>query len=167
MFARIRTFSLAALLSAAVATPGFAKPPWISIEYPVNPYDASLRGAYLVVHTFIHRSPFSLQLDGTAEGIVNGERRTIRLEFTEAGQTGVYTLRKLWPAEGVWTLVIRAGNGPGNVATAVVEIGADGEIAAVKVPTRRQGDATLAADVAMADIDRALLARASALARRD
>ncbi|HEV8264876.1 MAG TPA: hypothetical protein VGQ06_07980 [Gemmatimonadales bacterium] len=167
MLAPIRALSVAALFSAALATPAFAKPPWISIEYPVNPYDASLRGAYLVVHTFIHRSPMSLSLDGTAEGIVNGERRTIRLEFTAAAQPGVYALRQLWPAEGVWTLVIRAANGPGNVATALVEIGADGEIAAVKVPTRRQGDTALATDVAMADIDRALRARASALARRD
>lgn len=167
MFPRIRTLSLAALFSAALATPALAKPPWISIEYPVNPYDTSLRGAFLVVHTFIHRTPVALPLAGTAEGIVNGERRTIRLEFTETSGPGVYTLKQGWPREGVWTLVIRAGQAPGMVATGVVEIGADGEISSVRVPTRQEGNGTVAADVAMADIEKVLRARASALARRD
>jgi len=134
MFARIRTLSLAALFSAALATPALAKPPWISIEYPINPYDTSLRGAFLVVHTFIHRTPYALRLAGTAEGIVNGERRTIPLEFTATSQPGVYTLMQRWPREGLWTLVIRAGEAPGMVATAVVEVGADGELASVRVP---------------------------------
>lgn len=166
MSARIRTLSLAALFAAALATPALAKPPWISIEYPVNPYDTSLRGAFLVVHTFIHGTPVALPLAGTAEGIVNGERRSITLEFTATSRPGVYTLNERWPREGVWTLVIRAGRAPGMVATGVVEIGADGEIASVRVPTRREGSGTAAADVSMADIDRALRARAGALAVR-
>ncbi|HEV8305020.1 MAG TPA: hypothetical protein VGQ25_08675 [Gemmatimonadales bacterium] len=166
MFSRMRTLSLAALLAAALATPALAKPPWISIEYPVNPYDASLRGAFLVVHTFIHRTPVALPLAGTAEGIVNGERRTIPLEFTETAEPGVYVLNQRWPREGVWTLVIRAGQAPGMVATGVVEIGADGEIASVRVPTKPQGTGTIPTDVSIADIDKALRARAGALASR-
>ena len=166
MLTRIRTLSLAALFAAALATPALAKPPWISIEYPVNPYDASLRGAFLVVHTFIHGTPVALPLAGTAEGIVNGERRTIQLEFTATSRPGVSTLNERWPREGVWTLVIRAGRAPGMVATGVVEIGADGEIASVRVPTRREGSATAPADVSMAEIDKALRARAGALASR-
>ncbi|HYT84016.1 MAG TPA: hypothetical protein VEK86_11215, partial [Gemmatimonadales bacterium] len=61
--------------------------------------------------------------------------------------------------EGVWTLVIRAGQAPGMIATAVVEIGADGGIASVRVPTRQEGNGAVPADVSMADIDRALRAR--------
>jgi hypothetical protein len=159
MFTRIRTFSLATLLSAALVTPALAKPPWLSIEYPVNPYDASLRGAFLVVHTFIHGTPVALPLAGTAEGVVNGERRTIQLDFTDTSRPGVYTLRQGWPRDGVWTLVIHAGRAPGMVATAVVEIGADGGIVSVRVPTRPEGNGTVPAEVSMADIDRALRAR--------
>ncbi len=133
MVARIRTLVLAALFASALATPALAKPPWISIEYPINPYDASLRGAFVVVHTFIHRMPYALRLAGTAEGIVNGERRTIPLEFNATSQPGVYALMPRWPREGVWTLVIHAGEAPGMVATVVVEIGANGEISSVRV----------------------------------
>jgi hypothetical protein len=167
MSARLRTLGLAAVLSAAVATPALAKPPWISIEYPINPYDASLRGAFLVVHTFIHRTPYVVRLTGTAEGIVNGERRTIPLEFKETAQTAVYTLTQSWPREGVWTLVMRAGEAPGMVATAFVEIGADGEIASVRLPTRLDRGTPIAVNPSMDDIDKALRARAGALARRN
>lgn len=162
MFARIRALSLAALFTAALAAPAVASagPPWISIEYPVNPHDQSMRGAFLLVHVFHHSQPIVYAVEGTAEGIVNGERRSIKLEFTETSRTGVYALRRQWATEGVWTLVIKGG------ATAVVELGADGEVAAVKVPSRQDRGWTIPTDVSMDDIDKALRARAGALASR-
>ena len=160
MFARILALSVAALVSTA------AGPPWISIEYPVNPLDRSMRGAFLLVHTFHHATAIVYPVAGTAEGIVNGERRTIKLAFTNTSRTGVYGLRRQWPTEGVWTLVITMSRGHGDGATAVVELGADGEIASVRVPSRQEGEWTIPTDVSMADIDTALRARAGALARR-
>jgi len=158
MFASIHALALA--LVAIVAGP-----PWISIEYPVNPLDQSMRGAFLLVHVFHHATPIIYPVEGTAEGIVNGERRTIKLEFTNTSRTGVYGLRRMWPTEGVWTLVIRMSRGPEDGATAVVELGSDGEIASVRVPNRQEGRWTIPTDVSLADIDKALRARAGALAR--
>jgi len=159
--------ALAFLLAAAPAAPAaLVGPPWISIEYPVNPYDASMRGAFLLVHAFHHGTPVGIPIDGTAEGIVNGERRTVRLEFSETSRPGVYALKQMWPGQGVWTLVIRATQGPQDAATAVVELAADGQIASVKVPTARRGEWTVPAAVSMADVEAALQARAGALARR-
>src|SRR5258706_3232043 len=117
MFASIHALVLAALV---------AGPPWISIEHPVYPLDQSMRGAFLLVHTFHHSTPIVSPVEGTAEGIVNGERRTIKLEFTDTSRPGVYALRRLWPADGVWTLVIKMSSGEGDGATAVVELGSDG-----------------------------------------
>jgi hypothetical protein len=157
MFARIRTLSLAALFSAVLVAPApglRSGPPWISIEYPVNQLDASMRGAFLLVHVFHHATPIVRPIEGTAEGMVNGERRSITLEFTETSRTGVYGLTRTWPTEGVWTLVIKGG------ATAVVELGADGEIASVRVPSRQERGWTIPTDVSMTEIDRALRARA-------
>ena len=148
MFASIHALALTALLGLS------SGPPWISIEYPVNPHDQSMRGAFLLVHTFHHSTPIVYPVEGTAEGIVNGERRTIKLEFTETSRTGVYGLRRQWPTEGVWTLVIKGG------ATAVVELGADGAVASVRVPSREEGGWTIPTDVSVTEIDRALRARA-------
>ena len=162
MFASIHTLALAALVGLGLG------PPWISIEYPVNPLDQSMRGAFLLVHVFHHATPIIYPVEGTAEGIVNGERRTIKLEFTNTSRTGVYGLRRMWPTEGVWTLVITMSRGPEgrDGATAVVELGSDGEIASVRVPNRQERGWTIPTDVSIADIDKALRARAGALASR-
>jgi hypothetical protein len=157
MFASIHALVLAALV---------AGPPWISIEHPVNPLDQSMRGAFLLVHTFHHSTPIVSPVEGTAEGIANGERRTIKLEFTDTSRPGVYALRRMWPTDGVWTLVIKMSSGEGDGATAIVELGSDGEIASVKVPSRQERGWTIPTAVSIADIDKALRARAGALAIR-
>lgn len=151
----------------AVAAALVAGPPWISIEYPANPHDRANTGAMLYVHVFHHAQPIAYPLEGTAEGIVNGERRSIRLKFTQTARPAVYGLSRQWPTEGVWTLVIKTSTGDhASEATAVVELGADGDIASVRVPTRRQGEWTIPVDVSMDEVDRALRARATALASR-
>ena len=166
MLSRIRSFGLAAALAALVATPALAGPPWISIELPVNPYDQSMRGAFLLVHAFHHGTPVGYIVTGTAEGIVSGERRSIKLEFTETSREGVYALKRMWPADGVWTLVIKANQGPDDAATAVVELGPQGEVASVRVPMMQRGAWTVPAPVSLGDIDAALRARAAVLAQR-
>jgi len=163
MLSKIRTVSLIALASALLAVPAVAilvGPPWISIEYPVNPHDQTMRNAFLVVHCFHHSEPVACPMTGTAEGIVNGERRSIKLSFTETRRTGVYALARQWPSEGVWTLVIRGS------ATAVVDLAPDGQVASVRVPSRQQDGWTIPVDVSMSEIDQGLRTRASALAVR-
>jgi hypothetical protein len=161
-----RRLTLIALLAClGAARPALAGPPWISIELPANPYDAS-RGAFLLVHAYHHGTPVIDLISGTAEGIVNGERRTITLEFSSSGRDDVRALKKMWPDEGVWTLVITATQAPGETATAVVEIGPDGQVSSVRVPSRWVGDHVEPVSVARADIDSSLRARAGALARK-
>ena len=162
----IRSLAAAALF----ATTAFvsAGPPWISIEYPANPYDSASRGAVLLVHTFHHGAAIGYPVSGTAEGIVNGARRTVSLEFKPTSRPGVYALHKQWANDGVWTLVIAAtqGAGEGNTVSAVVELGADGRVASVNVPTQQRGGWTVPAAVAMGDVEASLRARAARLASR-
>jgi hypothetical protein len=168
MKTRIRSLALAALAIALTTTPALAGPPWISIELPADPYDAATRGAFLVVRAFHCATPASQRVTGTAEGIVNGERQTIALEFSETGREGVYALKRTWPEQGTWTLVLQAHQGPTNAATAVLELGPDGAVTSIRVPTMiRQGwNVPVPAPVAMSEIEAGLRARASALARR-
>jgi len=166
MFSRMRSFGVATVLSALLAAPALAGPPWISIELPANPYDQATRGAFLLVHAFHHGQPVGYLLTGTAEGIVNGERRSIKLEFSETTRDGVYALKRMWPTDGVWTLVIKANQGPDDAATAVIELGAQGEVASIRVPVMQRGQWTVPAPVSLGEIDAALKARAAQLARR-
>lgn len=150
------------------ATMAFMGPPWISIETPPNPYDSGSRGAYLLVHAFHHGTPVNAPVSGTAEGIVDGARRTVALEFGTTTRPGVYALRKQWPDKGTWTLVLAVtqGDGEGNTVKAIVEIGSTGDVASVVVPTRLQGIHRVPAPVNMADVEAALRARAGRMASR-
>ncbi len=132
--------ALATLLSAASPAPAAGKsPPWLSIESPPNPFDISTKNAFLVVRAFPDGGATSMPITGIAHGLVNGQRQTLPLRF-ERLRAGGFALAKQWPSEGVWTLVINVnGKGDGEVATALVEIGAAGEIVSVRVPTRQEG----------------------------
>lgn len=132
-----RALALAALAVCLAPRPAHAGPPWISIEVPANPLDPTSRGALLLVHAFHHGTPMAFPVSGTAEGVVDGRRRTVKLEFTPTSRTGVYALRYDPPREGSWILVIRVTQGTAT-ATALVRI-ADGAVASVKVPTVDRG----------------------------
>jgi len=150
----------ASSFALAAASPIFG-PPWISIETPPNPFDATSRGAFLVVHTYHHGDIVGSGVTGSAEGVVSGARRTIPLVFDTTTRRGAYALRKQWPKEGTWMLVINTG-GRAQGVTALVDISSEGEVAAVRVPTRRSADGwDLPQQVTAGDIDEALHTRAS------
>jgi hypothetical protein len=126
--------TLLAMISATAAfvTPLHLKwPPWLSIESPVNPFDPSTRGAVLLAHASFREGRAQLSdLGGTAEGILNGARRSITLHFDTTGRPNVFALRRQWPAEGTWLLRIAL-----KQTTAIVTLDRNGSVASVRVPT--------------------------------
>ena len=116
----------AILSSLAFTSPATVGPPWISLEMPANPMDATTRGAALVIRTFHHEYPAGIAVTGTAEGLVNGERRSLDLEFRVTSNGGVYALDPQWPAEGHWILNITTG-AHADVSL-VVELGPEGGV---------------------------------------
>jgi len=118
-----------AALSLTIAIPKW--PPWLSIESPVNPYDPSARGALLLVHATFREGPSQLSdISGSAEGIVNGARRSVPLRFETTSRPDVYSLKRQWPAEGRWVLRIALRS-----TTAVVTLDSQGNVASTQVPT--------------------------------
>lgn len=161
-----QSLSLAALalltLTISAAVPATLGPPWISIEYPPSPYDATTRDAFLLVHTFHHGTPIVAPVTGKAEGIVSGERRSVALKFGGTSRTGVYALNKQWPSEGTWVLFITGSQGPNDDVTAVVELAANGQVASVRVPTERRGSWNVPADVSTSERESIVRARFAA-----
>jgi hypothetical protein len=155
-----RMAAIAAASVALIAAAPSLSPPWISIETPPNPYDPAVRGAFLVVHTFHHGESTAAGVRGTAEGIVGGARRSIPLTFDTTSRRGSYALRKQWPADGLWMLVINSG-GQTEGVTALVDIAPDGDVARVQVPTYRSGQWDLPRQVTTRDVDAALEARST------
>lgn len=161
---RLMSLAAAVTLIAATASPALAGPPWLSIEFPANPMNKSAQGAYLLVHTFHHEQAASFVVEARAEGLVNGQRKTLPLTLERTDRDGVYALKQSWPETGDWVIVITGAPGEGSV-TALVSI-ADGNIRGIRVPTKKveNGRWTVPLQVTQADIEaelRSLVALAS------
>jgi hypothetical protein len=130
----LRSLVLAAALST-LATPAFAGPPWISAEFPANPHETSTRGAFMLVHTYHHGTPTEFPLTGTAEGLVNGRRQTMRLEIVATSKPGVYAVRFKPQGNGAWVLAFNLGEDR-NSAGMLVAVGKDGQPTTAHVPSR-------------------------------
>jgi hypothetical protein len=146
------------MLSAATrdATSMFGGP-WISIEAPANPYDQAMRGSLMLVHTFHHGTKVDMPLVGKAEGLVDGQRRSVALTLAKGSQAGTHGVRNQWGEKGTWTVLLTATqHEPQASIQAVVDINADGTVGRVAVPTSNGRYQLLSA----AEIDRGLRARA-------
>jgi hypothetical protein len=145
----------AALL--ATATIAVAGAPWLSIEYPTNPMDPETKDAVLVVRTYHHGNVVWFPVTCTAEGIVNGQRRSVPLEVVRTSKPAVYALKQHAPTEGTWVLVINLLQENTVQVSALVELGVQGEVLGAKV-LRRPGEQWGRA-ATPADIESALRAR--------
>ena len=131
----IRKLAIAAVLSAVAVTTAIAGPPWIAIEYPVNPHDPNTRGAFCTVRTYHHGDLTSFDVTGTAEGMVNGKRQSVRLDIRRLPQAGTYAVRWQKPAQGKWALVISTARDGHYMASALIDVDARGQVASVRVPS--------------------------------
>ena len=161
----LRSFALGTALTLSAFSTAIAGPPWISIEYPANPFDRTSRDAFLTVRTYHHGEMMAKTVTGTAEGVVNGKRESMKLDIRPGSQTGMYVVRWERPAVGHWVLVINSGNQGVVDATAVVEISPTGTVASISVPTRSYANGWIGPrPVAASEIDGLLQGRALASA---
>jgi len=146
---------LALVLASTTVTgaTAFKWPPWLSIEAPVNPFDADARGAVLLVHTAVREGRTSVaDLSGSAEGLVRGARRSVPLRFDATSRPDVYAVRRQWPTDGTWLLRITLL----RHTTALVTLDGAGNVASATVPTRMSSGMALPRPVGAAEIDSAL-----------
>lgn len=161
---------LAILLASAA--PASAGPPWISVEYPANPFDQMTRGALALVHTYHHGRLVPFTMTGTAEGLVSGRRRSIPLALRPTSQAGVYAVQGELPQEGVWVLVVNLTDREAHVAASVlVVVDERGELTGIRVPQEAElaeGRWVIPRMATEEDIDSLLRSTAAmAQARRD
>ncbi len=111
---------LAVVLMAAALPGGFA----LRVERPAQ------GDAVALVRADGCHQPSQAKVSGTAEGLVDGQRRSVKLKLTSVGE-GVYTVARQWPAEGTWVLAV-TGTYRGYVSSVLIGVGADGKAALKK-----------------------------------
>jgi hypothetical protein len=109
---------------------------------------AAANGKSVVVRTYRCGTPSSFTVVGTAEGVVDGARKSIPLTIARAGEEGVFTVARQWPAEGRWALVFSVEGSHAVSTIAELEPGATIRIARQKAtyekPTPAEVHAVLA-----------------------
>ena len=68
-----------------------------------------------------------VQITGTAEGIVNGARRSVPLRLVAATTPGAFAVSHDWPLEGAWVVHL-TGHCGASTTSAVVPFGPNGFI---------------------------------------
>ncbi|HEX6574159.1 MAG TPA: hypothetical protein VF042_04240 [Gemmatimonadaceae bacterium] len=151
----LKKLAVAAALSAIAITTAIAGPPWIAVEYPANPHDPNTRGAFCTVRTYHHGDLMAYDITGTAEGLVNGKRESVRLDIRRLPQAGMYAVRWTKPAQGNWALVISTARDGHFMASALIDVDARGRVASVTVPSRpiENGRWSVPIQVASAELD--------------
>ena len=155
----------ALLLLLTATTPAFAGAPWISIEIPANGMNPLTRDAFCLVRVYHHGDPAYYPVTVTAEGLVDGARRTVKLTATETGMPGVYAVRYQPEKNGTWMVVARVGGTSDEPwATVIVPVNREGQIFNARVPTRRDGETRIPIRVTAADVDQMLRAQVASIA---
>ena len=131
------------LLVALALAQGFT----FAIGNPVASQDFRFKSAAFALRTEGCAEPAKSQINGTAEGIVKGERRSVVLRVMSASKPGVYAVEQNWPPDGEWVVSLR-GTCAGQSAGAIIPMGPKGFI--------RESSKFLARPATDAEIDAAL-----------
>ena len=113
---------VAAASTVALAGGGF----WITTYSGRAPIAANIPDAALVVAAEGCASRTAVTMTGTAEGLVDGKRQSVPLSFTPTSKPGFFAVKKQWPSEGAWVLVITARD-LGRSTSALIEPGPNGQ----------------------------------------
>lgn len=145
-----RAATLALSVSMAAATPLFglapavpsghpSGPPWISIELPANPFMPGARDAFCLVRVYHHGNAAYYPVRGSAEGVIDGVRRHVKLDLTDTGTPGLYAVHYHPDSIGTWILVFRVGSDDDHgTAVAIVTLGRNGQIVSAVVPSHQE-----------------------------
>jgi hypothetical protein len=115
--------------TSAVALLAFAQTFTFTIGSPVASMDGRSKLAAFVFRTEGCADAAKAQVDGTAEGLVQGARKSVALKLVAMSTPGVYAVYPTWPADGDWVVSLH-GACAGATAGALIPIGPGGFIRA-------------------------------------
>jgi hypothetical protein len=118
--------SLSSALLLAIASPALAGGFQLSVETPTGSTDPQLKDVVLIARTYGCHQPADAKLSASAEGFVDGTRKSLPLELRSIG-SGVYAIKQQWPSEGTWVLAL-TGAYNGMISSVLVELGPNGTV---------------------------------------
>ena len=117
------------IAASAVAALAFAQTFTFTIGSPVASMDGRSKTAAFVFRVEGCADAARAQVEGTAEGLVQGARKSVALKLTAMSTPGVYAVYPAWPGDGDWVVSLRGACAGAN-AGALIPIGPSGFVRA-------------------------------------
>src|ERR1700733_8171431 len=92
----VRLIFATCVLATSALADGFS----FEIGSPVASQDFRTKTSAFVFRTQGCADPAKARIEGSAEGVVNGMRRSVVLKMTALNRPGVYAVEQNWPREG-------------------------------------------------------------------
>lgn len=102
-------------------------------------------GRSLLVRTYRCGNPSEFTVAGTAEGLVDGQARSLPLQLTRTAEPGVFAVTRQWPSQGRWVLTLRTEGGAFVNALVELQAGAPLKIASQESTYKKITPAQVAA----------------------
>jgi len=116
-------------IASAVVASAFVQMFTFTVGSPVASDDARSKMAAFVFRTEGCSDVAKVHVDGTAEGLIRGARRSVALKLAAMSKPGVYAVYPTWPAEGDWVVSLQGTCADANTG-ALIPIGSNGFIRA-------------------------------------
>jgi hypothetical protein len=82
----------------------------LEVGNPAANAEAQSKHAAVLARTTACHSPENTEITATAEGVVNGIRRSVPLKVIRLSTPGTFVVTHEWPSEGTWAVKIVARN---------------------------------------------------------
>jgi hypothetical protein len=106
----MRTLCKLLFALSVVAAPLLAGALLLEVGNPAANREALEKHAVLVARITACHSPEKTTVTATAEGIVNGMRKSIPLNVVFLSTAGTFAVTREWPQEGIWAVKMIATN---------------------------------------------------------
>jgi hypothetical protein len=106
----MRTLCKSLFTLSIVAAPLFSGALVLQVADPAANPEAHAQHAVLVARITACKSPERTALTATAEGVIDGARRTIPLKVIPLSTSGTFAIMREWPERGTWAIKIIATN---------------------------------------------------------
>jgi hypothetical protein len=107
---RMKVFCQPLFALCILAIPLFAGALLLEVANPASNPEAMRNHAVLVVRTTACHSPGETSVTATAEGVVNGTRKSIPLKVISLSTAGTFAVTREWPEQGTWAIKVVATN---------------------------------------------------------
>src|SRR6266446_1162587 len=121
---KLQTFLVALTLMASAWSADFS----LAIGNPVAvalPDGVVKKDIGMAVRAENCADPAKVQITGTAEGIVNGSRRSMPVRLVPAATAGAFAVSRDWPQQGAWVVSL-TGHCGSSTASAIIPMGPNG-----------------------------------------